>query len=89
MLLQVLVLGSHFDPKEAALLQHPIAEMIVAVLAIYGAIGVIFAVPFLWRGLGRLDATAKEGTWGFKAVIFPGVVALWPVLLLKLLRAIR
>ena len=56
-------------------------------LAVYAAAGVIFAVPFALKGAGAIDAAAKGGTWGFRVLTFPGVVALWPFMLVKWRRA--
>lgn len=57
-----------------------IATWMLLALAVYLAIGVLFAVPFLLKGVQQIDAAAKEGTKGFRVLIFPGVVALWPLL---------
>ena len=53
----------------------------------YTLVGVLFAVPFVVKGAGRLDPDAARGTWGFRVLIFPGTVALWPWLLLRWMRA--
>lgn len=66
-----------------------VAEWLVRGLTIYALIGVIFAVAFVWRGLGRIDPVAAEGTWGFKAMVFPGCVALWPLLAARWLRGVE
>ena len=55
-------------------------------LAIYAALGVLFAGAFHWRGLARLDAGTQGAGWGFRLLITPGVVALWPLLALRWLR---
>ncbi|MDE2985607.1 MAG: hypothetical protein OXU69_12950 [Gemmatimonadota bacterium] len=56
-------------------------------LAIYGAAGVVFAVPFALKGAGAIDPAARGGTWGFRVLTFPGVVVLWPFMLVKWRRA--
>ncbi len=58
-------------------------------LGVYGAAGVVFAVPFAWRGAGEIDPAAKGGTWGFRLLTLPGVVAFWPLMLAKWRRAAR
>ncbi len=55
----------------------------MVVLAVYAAAGVVFAVPFALRGAGAIDAAAKQGTWGFRVLTFPGEVVLWPLMLVK------
>ena len=57
-----------------------IAEWVVLILGFYLAAGALFAVPFVLRGVNALDPVARESSWGFRAIILPGVVALWPLL---------
>lgn len=54
------------------------AELLVHLLEGYAATGAIFAVLFLWRWVGQLDPAAAHATWGFRALVFPGVVLFWP-----------
>jgi hypothetical protein len=61
--------------------------MIIAEL--YLLIGLLFAVVFVTTGIERVDATARGAGAGFRLLILPGVVALWPVLLRKWWRATR
>jgi hypothetical protein len=56
------------------------ATSLVWALEIYAAAGLLFAVPFLWRGVARLDPVASGSPLGFRLIILPGVVALWPLL---------
>ena len=58
-----------------------LANWLVTLAGIYVAIGVIFAIPFVIRGVNRVDPGAADGTWGFRLIIVPGVVALWPILM--------
>jgi len=60
---------------------HAWANVVVWVLGLYVSAGVLFAVPFVIIGAGRLDPLAQAGSWGFRLFIAPGVVALWPLLL--------
>jgi hypothetical protein len=62
------------------------AAIVLAVLGIHFAIGVVFAIAFQARGLGQIDAAAARGSRGFRVVITPGVIALWPILLCRWLR---
>ena len=68
---------------------YPVAEALVTALAVYGIAGVLFAVPFAWRGAGVLDPAARGGTWGLRLLILPGVAALWPLMFLKWRKAVR
>ena len=58
-----------------------IAAGFLILLGVYLAVGVVFAVLFVWLGVRRIDPHATQGSLGFRAIIFPGVVALWPLLL--------
>ena len=57
------------------------AEVVVLLCTVYIACGLAFAPFFAWRGVGRVDPAAKSAGLGFRLVILPGVVALWPMLL--------
>jgi hypothetical protein len=60
-----------------------IAELIVALAGAYVAAGALFAAAFLTWGVSRIDPAARQGTPGFRLIILPGVVALWPFLLFR------
>jgi hypothetical protein len=62
------------------------AHLLVNLLGIYAAAGAVFATLFLWRWVARLDPAAAHATWGFRALVFPGVVLFWPVFAARLLR---
>ncbi len=66
-----------------------IAGWIVALVAAYLAAGVVFALAFLFRGIERVDPAAHGARWGFRALIAPGVVALWPLLARRWWSAVR
>lgn len=62
------------------------AEGVLAVLAVYLAVGALFAAVIAIKGLGRIDAGAREMPWSARVLILPGLVALWPLMLVKCLR---
>jgi hypothetical protein len=62
---------------------HPIATLFVGLTTIYFAIGAVFAVPFVTRGVDRIDPMARGAGWGFRALILPGTVLFWPLLLVR------
>jgi hypothetical protein len=66
---------------------HDVATITIWLFAVYLALGLAFAVPFVARWAGRLDLAARRGTWGFRLLIVPGAVLLWPVLAARLARA--
>ena len=62
------------------------AEVLVLALGVYCLAGVAFAIPFAWIGVARVDPDARGATWGFRLILMPGAVALWPILLVRWLR---
>ncbi len=62
-------------------MSETVAEWTVLALAVYGLAGLIFALAFQLRGLSRIDAAARGAGLGFRLLILPGMVALWPLLL--------
>ena len=65
------------------------AVLAYAILAVkaYLVLGASFAIWFAARGAGRLDPVAVRGSVGFRTLILPGAVLLWPLLLLRVRRA--
>lgn len=63
-----------------------LASSIVAVWAVYILVGLLFAIPFALFGAGRIDPAARDGSWGFRLIVIPGVMAFWPLLALRWLR---
>ena len=58
-------------------------EIMLYIVLIYLLMGILFVIPFLTRGLIKVDEGAHSGTIGFKIIIIPGVIVFWPVLLGK------
>jgi len=59
------------------------ASTIVSIMTVYLACGVVFAGPFVWRGVVRIDPVARDSTVGFRLLIVPGVTLLWPLLAIR------
>jgi hypothetical protein len=57
-----------------------LATWLVRALGVYAGLGVVFAVVFALRGIERVDPGARGSGWGFRLLVLPGVVALWPLL---------
>ncbi len=55
-------------------------------LVLYLVAGVLFGIVFVTVLAGRLDPNAREGSWGFRLLILPGSIVLWPVILWLLVR---
>jgi hypothetical protein len=65
-----------------------LAKAIVYALAVYASSGLVFAVPFVWLGVQRLDSEAQGSGIGFRLLILPGVAAFWPMFLYRWRRGI-
>ena len=57
-----------------------IAAVILILLGAYLVCGFLFALPFAFFGVGKIDPHATHGSWGFRLLIIPGATALWPIL---------
>jgi hypothetical protein len=60
-----------------------LAEAIALLFLAYLGIGFAVAIPFATVGVNRADPDAAGGTWGFRLIILPGVMALWPLMLAR------
>ena len=58
-------------------------DLLLILFAVYGSLGLVFALPFVFVGVSRVDPAAGRSPWGFRLLILPGVVGLWPVMLVK------
>ena len=59
------------------------ATWLVRAAYAYVAVGLLLLPWWHLRGLRRLDTSAATGPWGFRVLISPGLVALWPWLLAR------
>jgi len=66
-----------------------IAIFLLSAFAVYLIPGVVFALGFVLFGVEKVDATAHGATPGFRLIIIPGAVLLWPILLRKWLKAAK
>jgi hypothetical protein len=64
----------------------PIVEALLALMGIYLGCGAVFAVWFHSTGLKAMDAGTQGTGLGFRLLITPGIIALWPLLWLKRVR---
>ena len=56
-------------------------------LSTYAILGIVFSILFLALWINQFDHAAQTGTWGFIVLILPGLIALWPLFLLKVRRS--
>jgi hypothetical protein len=66
-----------------------IAAIALILFGVYLACGFLFALPFVFLGVGRIDPHATHGSWGFRLLIIPGATALWPILLRRWATGVR
>ena len=64
-----------------------IAEVILFACLAYSFCGVAIGVPFVLRGVDLVDASARGASIGFRLIILPGTVALWPLIAAKWIKA--
>ena len=65
-----------------------LAALFLLTLGAYLACGLIFAIPFALVGAKKVDRHAQHGSWGFRVLIIPGTMALWPLLLRRWLSGV-
>jgi len=70
------------------MLEH-LFSVLLFIAAAYLGCGALVAAFFFVRWCGSFDPSAREGSWGFRVLIAPGVVALWPVILAQVARLQR
>ncbi len=58
-----------------------VAEVILAIIGIYLTLGLLFAIPFVWKGAPAIDSAAKGTAISFRLLLIPGATLLWPILL--------
>lgn len=66
-----------------------IVNIILIVAAIYLAIGFLFAIPFVIKGVHKVDEAAHGGSIGFRIIIIPGTMVFWPLLLKRWMKAAK
>jgi hypothetical protein len=66
-----------------------IVTVILLIAACYLAAGLLFAVPFVLKGVMRIDEGAVGSGWGFRLIIIPGTIVFWPLLLKKWINAVK
>jgi hypothetical protein len=60
-----------------------IVSILLIIAGLYLLTGIIFYFPFIRKGVHTFDDGVKSAPLMMKILIFPGTVALWPVLLKK------
>ena len=63
-----------------------VIRLLVWIVQGYLALGVVLSVLLALFFLHRIDPAAQGSTWGFRIIVIPGMVLLWPLLLWRLVR---
>lgn len=58
-------------------------SILVKLAGVYILTGLVVAVLFFRRWSKAMDPSAVGGSRGFKALVTPGVIALWPMIVMK------
>lgn len=64
-----------------------IVNVLLLIVAAYLVVGLVFAIPFVIKGVTKIDEGAHGSTWGFRMIIIPGTIVFWPLLLKRWLKA--
>src|SRR5215468_5856024 len=56
-----------------------IGQIMVSVVGAYLSCGVLFAIPFIVKGVRAIDEGAQGATLGFRIIILPGTIVIWPL----------
>jgi len=57
-----------------------IAEALLIMTGIYLLCGMVFAIPFVLVGVNKIEPHAARASRGFRVLIIPGTMFLWPLL---------
>jgi len=60
-----------------------IIQILLLLVTVYLFCGLIFAIPFIAKGISVVDEGAHGSSIGFRIIIIPGVIVFWPFLLKK------
>ena len=60
-----------------------IVETALMIVGIYAVLGILAAIALHVKGLHILDSATRGSGWGFRVLVTPGLVALWPILIHK------
>ena len=57
-----------------------LAELIIGFVQMWGAVGALVCVLFLFIGIDRVDPAARDA-YAFRPLLIPGIVVIWPLVL--------
>ena len=63
-----------------------IINIFLLLLGGYFGIGLLFGLYTLLSGGEKIDPLLKENSWKLRLLILPGLIAIWPFLILRILK---
>lgn len=88
--LRNLVFGKNLITSSSNKRNYPIMEPIISnillIIGIYLALGVVFSILFLWKGITKVDAATEGSGLFFKVLLFPAMTVFWIFFLRKWLK---
>ena len=64
-----------------------VIDLFLLILGIYIAIGLLFAIFFVFVGGTKIDPLLKDSKKRVRIILLPGIVAIWPFLAGKLFKS--
>lgn len=64
-----------------------VIHVFLAILGIYFAIGFLFGLYFITVGASKIDPLMADTKKKVRFLLLPGVIATWPLLILKLFKS--
>jgi hypothetical protein len=58
----------------------------LTILALYFGVGLLFGLYFMFLGAAKIDSIMADSKKKVRLLLFPGVVATWPLLLIRLFK---
>jgi len=62
-------------------------DIVLSTITVYLGMGTLIGIAFFGKGAGRIDPAAEAASVGFRVLILPGSIMLWPIVLMKWIRA--
>lgn len=59
-------------------------HIFLSILGLYFGVGFLFGIYFFIKGASKIDSLILDSKWYVKLLLFPGAIATWPFLILKL-----
>lgn len=65
---------------------NTVISIFLLLLSLYFVLGILVALYMVFFGATKLDPLMKETKKAVRVLLFPGIVATWPLLLVKFLK---